>query len=170
MAFAGSRVLLIDGDLRRGKLHEFFGTHREPGLAELLRHQGQVKDFILRDSLPNLFVLPCGEPISDSGELFLSAGFDQLLKEVHQDFDHILIDSAPVFAADDATTLAPKMDGVLFVLRGSYTRARLARQALELLYQRQAKVLGLIFNRANAHSGSYYYYKYADYYHSPKRA
>ena len=170
MAFAGSRVLLIDADLRRGKLHEFFGTHREPGLAELLRHQGQVKDFILRDALPNLFVLPCGQPISDSGELFLSAGFDQLLKEVHQDFDHILIDSAPIFAADDATTLAPKMDGVLFVLRGSYTRARLARQALELLYQRQAKVLGLIFNRANAHSGSYYYYKYADYYHSPKRA
>ena len=62
------------------------------------------------------------------------------------------------------------MDGVLFVVRGSFTRASLARQALELLYQRQAKVLGLIFNRVNPRSGSYYYYKYADYYKSTKRA
>ncbi len=169
MAFADSRVLLIDADLRRGQLHELFDTNREPGLAKLLRQQSPVAECIAPTALPNLSIIPSGEPSTDSSELFLSGDFDQLLQEAQKQFDYIIIDSAPVFAADDATTLAPKMDGVLFVVRGSFTRASLARQALELLYQRQAKVLGLIFNRANSHNGSYGYYKYADYCQSAKR-
>jgi len=162
-------VLLIDADLRRGQLHELFDTNREPGLAKLLRQQRPVAECIAPTALPNLSIIPSGEPSTDSSELFLSGDFDQLLQEAQKQFDYIIIDSAPVFAADDATTLAPKMDGVLFVVRGSFTRASLARQALELLYQRQAKVLGLIFNRANSHNGSYGYYKYADYCQSAKR-
>ncbi len=170
MAFAGARVLLIDADLRRGSLHKLLGTGRDPGLSQLLRQPGGAEAFILPTSLPNLSFLPSGELINTSTELFLNARFDDLLRQVHQQFDQIIIDSPPVFAADDAPTLAPKMDGVLFVLRSSFTRARLARQALDLLYQRQAKVLGLIYNRANARSGSYYYYKYADYYSAQKDA
>lgn len=169
MAFADSRVLLIDADLRRGQLHELFDTNREPGLAKLLRQQSPVAECIAPTALPNLSIIPSGEPSTDSSELFLSGDFDQLLQEAQKQFDYVIIDSAPVFAADDSTTLAPKMDGVLFVVRGSFTRASLARQALELLYQRQAKVLGLIFNRANSHNGSYGYYKYADYCQSAKR-
>jgi capsular exopolysaccharide synthesis family protein len=170
MAFSGSNVLLIDADLRRGRLHELLGAGREPGLSKLLRHQSRIAQCIAPTGLPNLSFIPSGEPSTDSSELFLSGDFDQLLQEVHRQFDHVIIDSAPVFAADDATSLAPKMDGVLFVVRGSFTRAALARQALELLYQRQAKVLGLVFNRANSRAGSYYYYKYADYYQSAKGA
>jgi capsular exopolysaccharide synthesis family protein len=166
VAFGGSRVLLIDGDLRRGKLHALLDTSREPGLAKLLRRQSGIAECIMPTALPNLFLIPTGEPTNESTELFLSSEFDQLLQQVHKQFDHVIIDSAPVFAADDATTLAPKMDGVIFVVRGSFTRATIARQALELLYQRQAKVLGLVFNRVNPRSGSYYYYKYADYYQS----
>jgi Mrp family chromosome partitioning ATPase len=82
----------------------------------------------------------------------------------------VLIDSSPVFAADDAATLAPRVDGTLFVVRNRYSGARLAREALEILYQRQAKVLGLVFNRANASARSYYYYKYADYYPASRKA
>jgi Mrp family chromosome partitioning ATPase len=136
----------------------------------MLRQPARNGEGIAPTALPNLSLIPGGEPTTDSSELFLSSAFDQLLQEVQKQFDFVVIDSAPVFAADDATTLAPKMDGVLFVVRGSYTRASLARQALELLYQRQAKVLGLIFNRANSRTGSYSYYKYADYYQSAKRA
>jgi Mrp family chromosome partitioning ATPase len=75
----------------------------------------------------------------------------------------VLIDSSPVFATDDASTLAPKVDGTLFVVRGNYSGARQVREALELLRQRQAKVLGLVFNRADVSARSYHYYKYADY-------
>jgi len=169
MTFGGSRVLLIDADLRRGRLHEMFGTRREPGLATLLRQPDRNGESIAPTELPNLSLIPSGEPNNDPSELFLSSEFDRLLEEVQKQFDFVIIDSAPVFAADDATTLAAKMDGVLFVVRGTFTRASLARQALESLYQRQAKVLGLIFNRSNPRTGSYGYYKYADYYQPAKR-
>ena len=168
LALGGARVLLIDADLRRGILHQFLGIGREPGLSLFLQGPSDAGSIILPSGLPNLWIIPSGEPINASTELFLNPGFDQLLNRVHQQFDHIIIDSPPVFAADDATTLAPKVDGVLFVLRDAFTRARVARQALDLLYQRQAKVLGLIYNRANARAGAYYYYKYADYYYSAK--
>ena len=85
--------------------------------------------------------------------------------------DHcIIIDSIPIFAADDTTSLAPKVDGVLFVMRNKFTSADTARHALELLYERQGKVLGLVFNRADTKSRSYKYYKYAKYHHSAKTA
>jgi capsular exopolysaccharide synthesis family protein len=169
MAFGGSRVLLIDADLRRGYLHELFETSREPGLVTFLHERARNGEGIAPTALPNLSLIPSGKPSNDSSELFLGGAFDEFLRGVQKHFEYVVIDSAPVFASDDATTLAPKMDGVLFVVRGSFTRASLARQALELLYQRQAKVLGLIFNRANPRAGSYSYYKYADYYHSAKR-
>ena len=78
-------------------------------------------------------------------------------------FDYVVIDSCPVFAADDATTLAPKADATLFVVRSKFSRARPVREALDLLYLRQTRVLGLVFNRADASARSYYYYKYAEY-------
>ena len=74
------------------------------------------------------------------------------------------MDSVPVFAADDTTSVAPKLDAVLFVVCGARTSSRVARQALELLYQRQTKILGLVFNRANSKARSYYYYKDKKYY------
>ena len=69
-----------------------------------------------------------------------------------------------MFAADDSSTLAPKVDGTLFVVRSRFSHARAVREALELLFQRQAKVLGLVLNRSDASARSYYSYKYAEYY------
>jgi Mrp family chromosome partitioning ATPase len=81
-----------------------------------------------------------------------------------EQFDYVLIDTCPVFAADDATTLAPKTDGTLFVVRSRFSRASTVGRALELLYYRQARVLGLVFNRADARERGYEYYKYSEYY------
>src|SRR6185369_9788852 len=114
--------------------------------------------------LPNLSLIQSGEWTARSSELLLSDRFDQLLREITERFDQVIIDTPPVFAADDAPTIASKMDGVLFVVRGHFTKAHMARQALDILYQRQATILGLIFNRADDRHSSYYYYKYADYY------
>jgi Mrp family chromosome partitioning ATPase len=61
-------------------------------------------------------------------------------------------------------TLAPKVDGTLFVVRSRFSHARMVREALELLFQRQAKVLGLILNRSDSNARSNYYYKYGEYY------
>jgi len=86
------------------------------------------------------------------------------MEKARREFDYIVMDSVPVCAADDTTTVAPNLDGVLFVVRSAHTRSRLANKALDLLYQRQAKILGLVFNCVNPRSNSYHYSKYA-YYH-----
>jgi capsular exopolysaccharide synthesis family protein len=163
LALGGSRVLLVDADLRKGRLHEMMGLQCEPGLAELLRQPDNLDNIIQRDSLQNFAFLSRGKASGQSGDLFLGHAFDEVLARMRRQFDYVVIDSSPVFAADDATTLGPKVDGTLFVVRGNFSGARQVREALELLHQRQAKVLGLVFNRADASAHSYYYYKYADY-------
>ena len=71
----------------------------------------------------------------------------------------------PVMAADDVTSLAPRVEGVIFVVRAEYTSSRVARAALDMLYQRKARVIGLVFNSVRATTGDYYYYcRYKDYY------
>jgi polysaccharide biosynthesis transport protein len=163
MAFAGSRVLLIDADMRKGTVHEYFEIGNDPGLAEVLSGETKWQDVIQQTHVPNLTVLPRGNYPANPGELLL-AGADGLIKEVNQHFDFVLFDSAPVLAADDTASLAPKADGTLFVIRAAYTSARLARNALDLLYQRQVNVMGIVFNSVETNSREYYYFKYPEYY------
>jgi tyrosine-protein kinase Etk/Wzc len=166
----GARVLLIDADLRKGHLHELLGLEAKPGLAELLQSPVDPRPFIQTNSLANFSFIPRGSLRSNPGDLFLTSTFEQLLAGLRQQFDYILIDSCPVFAADDATTLAPKVDGTLFVVRSRFSRARAVREALSQLSQRQARILGLVFNRADSGARSYNYYKHADYYHVAAKA
>ncbi|MEY2429537.1 MAG: polysaccharide biosynthesis transport protein, partial [Verrucomicrobiota bacterium] len=168
LALGGARVVLVDGDLRKGTLHQIMGMQREPGLTTLLLEPGDIGEVIQTSSLPNLAFIASGSVTSSSGDLFLGQAFDQVLARLREQFDFVVIDSSPVFAADDATTLAPKVDATLFVVRSRFSRVGPVREALELLYQRQAKVLGVIFNQADASARSYYYYKYADYHAAAK--
>ena len=89
-----------------------------------------------------------------------------LLKEIYNQYDYIIIDSSPVLAADDTTSLAPKIDATLFVVRLSYTSARLTRKSLELLYNRQVNVPGVILNFVDTSLPEYYYYQYSEYYNT----
>lgn len=164
LAKGGSRVVLVDGDLRKGVLHQMFGLKREPGLSETLRQPERLEEFLQKDTELNFAFLSSGTVANNSGDLFLGATFDQVLARLREQFDYVVIDSSPVFAADDAATLAPKVDGTLFVVRSRFSGARMVREALELLYMRQARILGLVFNRADASARSYHYYKYAQYY------
>jgi succinoglycan biosynthesis transport protein ExoP len=151
MAMGGSRVLLIDGDMRRGALHRLFGAPSGPGLAEILSRGNSAASAIVSTELENLALLPAGEAKRNPGELVLSADWNRFLIEVREQYDYILVDTPPVLAANDAAALASRacgMDGVLFVVRAVSTSARLARGALDALRQRHATVLGLIFNRA----------------------
>ena len=158
LARSNSRVLLIDADLRRGTLHEFFGAASSPGLAEILNEELSFAEAV-PTGLENLALLPAGEAKRDPGELVLSPVWPSFLAEAGSQFDYILVDTPPVLAADDAATLAPKVDGVLFVVRGSFTSARMARGALDALRQRHVRVLGLIFNRAVSSPYEHHYYR-----------
>ncbi len=146
------------------------GMQKEPGLAELLGRTCDPAAVIQRDSLPNLAFVSCGGPSRNPGDLFLESKLDEILAKWRREFDYVVIDSSPLFAADDASCLAPKVDGTLFVVRRGQSSARAVNEALDMLVQRQAKVLGVIFNGADASSRNYYYYKYAEYGASAKSA
>jgi capsular exopolysaccharide synthesis family protein len=164
MALGGSKVLLIDGDLRKGHIHDRLAVPSKPGLHELLRRQSSLEAVIQKTDLPNLFFIARGNVCRNPGDLFLQPLFDELLAQIREQYDYVVLDCSPVFAADDSSTLAPKVDGTLFVVRNQFTHARAVREALELLFQRQARVLGLILNRADSTASNYYAYKYAEYY------
>jgi polysaccharide biosynthesis transport protein len=168
LALGGSRVLLVDADLRRGYLHDLLKMRVAPGLADLLERPNDLDAIIQSDSLPNFAFLSRGKNVPNPGDLFLSSKLDQIFARLRERYDYVLIDSSPVFAADDAASLAPKADGTLFVVRNRFSPAGAVKEALELLGQRQVRVLGLVFNRADPSARSYYYYKNADYYRPNK--
>jgi succinoglycan biosynthesis transport protein ExoP len=167
MALSGARTLLIDGDLRRGALREAFGISSKIGFAEVLKQEVNWQEVVVPTAYPSLFLLPRGAALGQPSEHLLRESTDQLLKEMYSHYDYIIIDSSPILAADDSTSLAPKIDATLFVVRLSYTSARLTRKSLELLYNRQVNVAGVILNYVDTSLPEYYYYQYSEYYNTP---
>src|SRR5437660_3482376 len=167
MALSGARTLLIDCDLRRGALREAFGITSKIGFSEVLKQEVNLREVVVPTAVPTLFVLPRGKPLSQPSEHLLRASTEALLKEIYQNYDYVIIDTSPVLAADDTTSLAPKIDATLFVVRLSYTSARLTKKALELLYGRQVNVPGVILNFVDTSLPEYYYYQYSEYYSTP---
>lgn len=170
LAMGGSRVLLVDGDLRQGCLHKKLGKSVRPGFRDLLQEPATFAGSIQTNGVPNLWFLSRGSGRGHPGDLLLGPALEQVLARCRQEFDYVLIDSPPVFAADDVATLAPKVDGTLFVLRKGFSRLSVVREALGLLIQRQVKVVGLVFNRVDATAHSYYYYGKTEYYRRAEMA
>src|ERR1043166_3451441 len=167
MALSGASTLLIDGDLRRGALREHFGVSSKIGFSEVLKQEVNWREVVVPTSYANLFLLPRGKILPQPSEHLLRESTDAILKEIYSYYDYILIDSSPVLAADDTTSLAPKIDATLFVVRLSHTSARLVRKALQLLYDRQVNVPGVILNFVDTSLPEYYYYQYSEYYRLP---
>jgi capsular exopolysaccharide synthesis family protein len=164
MAMGGSRVLLVDADLRKGSLHSRFGLKNETGFSEVFLQSTGWRQAVKETNYPKLHLLPRGATTQRSSEFFIGPVMESFLKESAQDYDYVLIDTAPVMAADDVTSLAPRVDGVIFVVRAEYTSSRVAHAALNMLYQRKANILGLVFNSVHVSTGDYYYYyRYQDY-------
>ena len=165
MAMGGSRVLLVDADLRKGNLQKRLEVEAGSGLTEVFLEGTDWRTVVKKTSIENLFLLPRGAHTQRSSEFFIGPIMDKFLKETAQEYEYVVIDTAPVMAADDVTSLAPRVDGVIFVVRAERTSARVAHAALNMLYQRKANVLGLVFNSVHARTGDYYYYyRYKDYY------
>lgn len=168
MALAGARVLLADCDLRRGGVNELFKAPVAPGLSEVLRGKTHWRDAVQETSTRNLDLLARGEVLDQTSEMLLSKTADEMLKEMSDEYDYVIFDSAPVLVADDTASFAPKADTVLFIVRMSSTMARLTGKALDLLYERQVNVGGVILNRSSTNLKEYTYYNYASYYYTPK--
>lgn len=164
MAASGARVLLVDADLRRGDLAQLFDTDGRFGLSSILRGEVPWKEAVQTTKYATLSLIPRGPVTNQSGELLLKPEVVSLLEEFKEHYDLVIFNTAPILAADDTPTLAPNFDGALMVVRASFTSARLSKNALNMLYQRQVNVLGLILNCIDAEMPDYYYYRYPKYY------
>jgi len=167
MALSGARTLLIDCDLRRGALRETFGISSKIGFSEVLKQEVNWREVVVPTAYETLFVLPRGKTLSQPSEQLLRDSTEALFKELYQHYDYVIIDSSPVLAVDDTTSIAPKIDATIFVVRLSYTSARLTKKALELLYGRQVNIPGVILNFVDTSLPEYYYYQYSEYYSTP---
>jgi Mrp family chromosome partitioning ATPase len=170
MATSGARVLLADCDLRRGGVSELFKLPGGPGLSEVLLGKLHWRDAVQETGIRGLDLLARGEVFDQTSEMLLSKTAEEMLREMGDEYDYVIFDSAPVLVADDTASFAPKIDVVLFVVRLSSTMARLSGKALDLLYDRQVNVGGVILNRSTTNLKEYTYYNYASYYYAPKKA
>ena len=158
-AFSGIRVLLIDADLRRGIIHTVFKQKPGPGLSDYLLGKRLWREVVRTTDIPNLEIIPRGKVPSRAGDLLLTAATDLLINETLEEYDMVLWDTAPLFAAHDAANLCSRVDGVLFMARVRHSSVYLVRSALEELTRRNAKIFGVVLNAVKP-GGSGYYHKY----------
>jgi capsular exopolysaccharide synthesis family protein len=163
-ASQGLRVLLIDADLRRPRLHDLFGQARQPGLSDLLNLAPGANDAIRRTAVPNLDLMPSGSKLSNPAELVGSKRMKTLLDTLKEGYDLVLLDAPPVMGAADPIVVSVLADGVLFLVRAGHTGRDAAQRAVEQLERVGARVIGAVLNDPDAIAARYgrpYGYAYA---------
>ena len=171
LAQAGARVLLIDGDMRKPRQHELLKVAQQPGLSTLLVGKTKSSDAVRKTGTPRLWFMPAGPTPPNPAELLGSARFRSLLETLREHFDWVVIDSPPVMAVTDASVIAHRTTGVVFVVGCEQVHRNAARVAVEQLKNSRATVLGGVLNRVNVRRNPYYYahyykHEYARYYSS----
>lgn len=164
LAGSGAKVLLVDADLRRGELAKKLGVAPNEGLSGCLSGAGQWKKQIRAVAgFPSLWVLVAGTRPPNPADLLGSAQMRNMLREWQAEFDHVVIDTAPVVAVTDANVLAQNADGVIVVARALKTGRQSLGRAVDLLRRVRANIVGVVLNDFDVSAG---YYGYAAAYES----
>jgi len=164
LALGGSRVLLIDADMRRPGLHKTIGVQNNAGLSHLLVGQSRVREVIQRTTEPNLFVISAGRTPPNPSELLASERMKAFITNLaHGPFDWVVIDTPPVLAVTDAVIIAQRVAGVVFVIGSEMTRRVHAERALETLQNGRVRGIGVVLNRVDFDRNKYYYSRYYGY-------
>ncbi len=151
----GRRVLLVDCDLRRPKVHTVLGLRPEFGVVEVLNEQASLDRAISKVEGTNLDVLPVRSCPSNPSELLASPRMRELVTELRQRYDLVLFDTPPVLSVPDAKIVSEIVDGLLLVVRADQTPADEVDAALDVLDRR--RVLGLVLNGAQVDEHKYGY-------------
>lgn len=164
LAQGGSRVLLVDCDLRRPQVHRFFQLPSEPGLTNgLLSDKGWRSFVVGRTGIERLSVLAAGILPPNPAEFLGSQRFQAFMREAGEAYDYVLYDAPPIIAFTDAAIIAARADAVFLVLELGRSQVPLLKRALALLGNVQAKVRGAIVNKAGASGDADYGYGYYSY-------
>ncbi len=165
MAQSGNRVLIIDTDMRRPRLHKAFGVPNDIGVSSLVVGEGSLDAAIKTTEVPGVFLLPSGPIPPNPSELFHTQAFKELIKTVSQRFDRVILDSPPIGPLTDAVILGTQVDGVVMVLKAGKTSREMVRRAARLLSDVKAKMFGVILNQVDLGDPKYgdYFYAYRQY-------
>lgn len=170
LAQGGKKVLVMDGDMRRGYLHKYFNQDTAPGLSELLLGTHTLEQVIKADSYEGLYFISRGKNPSNPAELLGSQKFQVLLSELSAQFDHILIDTPPALAVTDGVIIAQSAGVNLLVVRHAKTQMKELELTINRFEQAKVKVNGVILNDVQRGSGGYGYgYGYNYNYHYKAR-
>jgi non-specific protein-tyrosine kinase len=153
-AQAGKRVILLDGDLRRPRLHELFGLGNSTGVTTaILNPEAPLP--LQNTTVPNLRVMTSGPLPPNPADLLASARMKALLDHLVSEADLVLLDAPPVIVLTDAVVLATRVDGVLLVVSAGQTRREHAQQARDLLAKVNARLIGAVLTNAAVDTGAY---------------
>jgi tyrosine-protein kinase len=155
MAQREKEVVLIDADLRKPNIHEFFELTNDRGLVDLISGRAAIGDVLQFKNDKKVAVLTTGNTPSNPAELLSSKKMEQLLCQLEETTDVVIIDGPPLIVAD-AMILASKVDGVLMVVRPGHTRESLAKAAMEHIRLVGAKMVGVVLNRIPLRGADYY--------------
>lgn len=166
LAQQGLRTLLIDADLRKPTVSTlFFGTHRKPGLSEILLGRVSLKEASVPSGVEGLDIVTAGGLSKHPSELLAGDPFQNLLTEALATYDRVVIDSAPVLAVSDTTLIAPRVDVVCLVVRSFITPRKIVNRALKALAEIHLQPQGIILNGVPSGSGSHFSYYYSGRYY-----
>jgi capsular exopolysaccharide synthesis family protein len=163
MAQAGQRVLLLDCDMRRPRIHRVFSRSNDLGLSLALLDIEHIDDHVYSTEVENLSILPSGPIVPNPAELLQTAAFARVLAALRERYDRIIIDSSPVAPVTDATVIATQVDGTLLVVRAFQTSRDLAQRASRGLATVGAHLLGVVLNDCDLTRHEYGYYQYYAY-------
>ncbi len=168
MTASGNRVLLVDADMRRPRLHRVFELENQTGLSSLILGDSEADAVIRSTSVDNLFVLPCGPVPPNPAELLHTANFQKLLAQFTAKFDLVILDSPPVGVVSDAVVISTQVDGCLLVIKAGKTSRDAARRAVKQLRDVNAPLFGAVLNDLDLGAqryGQYSYYQQYGYYY-----
>lgn len=164
LAQRGDRVVLIDTDLRRPRIHRSFQMSNDRGLSTFLTSQAKAEELARPvRQVPNLFVITSGPTPPNPAELLSSEPLEVLFAELRRHFDFIVLDSPPAITVADSLILAAHADGVMLVVHGGVTTRETLRHTTKLMTSVNARLLGVVLNNVDVRSVDYKYY-YSNYY------
>jgi capsular exopolysaccharide synthesis family protein len=164
LAQSGKRVILISADLRRPRVHNFFGLRNEMGLSNVLSEGATLAQVARDPGIPNLRIVTGGFIPHDPAALLGSQRAVRFLESLRDAADYVLIDTPPVLAVADASILAPMVDGTVFVLDGDHSSRSAMVQSRDQLENAGANIIGIVYNNFDPGQSSAYPY-YASYYY-----
>jgi len=162
---AGKRVLLLDMDLHKGHLNQYFGLAREDGLAEFLVGEKTLEQVIKKNALQNLDFMPVGTRVSNSSALLLNERLPKMLEQVSSQYDIVLVDAPPVLLVSDVAVIGANIGTTFLVMRDNLSTIADLRLSVKRLDQARVEIKGVLFNgQFQRLMSSYGYgYKYGGY-------